>query len=81
MFDLISSFEHPRILKRFELSDRLLSGKRPKANRIELAGDTVLQQLLWGHVLADFTSIYVGILNNVDPGPVPLVTKLKQELT
>jgi glucose/mannose-6-phosphate isomerase len=80
IFDLISSFEHPRILKRFDLSDRLLSGKRPAAHRVELQGDTLLKQLLWGHLLADYTSIYVGILNNVDPGPVPLVTKLKQEL-
>jgi len=80
IFDLVSNHEHPRILKRFEISDRLLSGKRPKANTINLRGDSALQQLCWGHLLADFTSIYVGILNGVDPGPVPLVTKLKQEL-
>lgn len=80
IFDLISQFEHPRIKKRFEISDRLLSGQRPKANTIMVQGDSLLQQLLWANVLADFTSVYVGILNNVDPGPVPLITKLKQEL-
>jgi glucose/mannose-6-phosphate isomerase len=80
VFDLISNHEHDRILKRFETSDRLLSGQRPKATRVELPEGSVLQQLLWGHLLADFASIYVGILNNVDPGPVPLVTKLKEEL-
>lgn len=81
IFDLISNHEYDRILKRFEISDRLLSGQRPKATRVELPEGSVLQQLLWGHLLADFASIYVGILNNVDPGPVPLVTKLKEELT
>jgi glucose/mannose-6-phosphate isomerase len=81
IFDLVSNFEHPRILKRFELSDRLLSGLRPKAVRVDLKGESLLGQMLWAHVLADFTSIYVGILNGVDPGPVPLVTKLKQELS
>ncbi len=80
IFDLISRFEHPRILERFALSDRLLSGQRPAANTIELQGDSLLQQLLWANILADFTSIYVAILNNVDPGPVPLISKLKEEL-
>jgi len=78
VFDLISSFEHERILKRFEISDRLLSGKRPKAHRIELMGDTPLKQLLWACILADFASIYVAILNGVNPTPVELVEKLKK---
>ena len=80
VFDLISSFEHPRILKRFEISDRLLSGKRPKATRIEMVGDSPLRQLLWSCIFADFASIYVAILNGVDPTPVDLVEKLKLEL-
>jgi glucose/mannose-6-phosphate isomerase len=80
VFDLVSNLEHPQILKRFELSDRLLSGKRPKATSIQLAGETAIAQLLWGAILADFTSIYVAILNGVDPTPVDLVEKLKKEL-
>ncbi len=80
VFDLISNLEHPQILKRFEISDRLLSGKRPKANTVNLAGDTAIEQLLWGSILADFVSIYVAILNNVDPTPVALIEKLKKEL-
>lgn len=80
VFDLISHLEHPQILKRFEISDRLLSGKRPKALVVNIAGDTVIQQLLWGSILADFVSIYVAILNNVDPTLVGLIDKLKQEL-
>lgn len=80
VFDLISSFEHTQILKRFEVSDRLLSGKRPKATEVALGGDTLVAQLLWGCILADFTSIYVAILNGVDPTPVGLIEKLKNEL-
>lgn len=80
IFDLISNFEHPRILKRFEISDRLLSGKRPKANIVQLKGDTVLAQMLWASILADFVSIYVAVLNGVDPTPVDLIEKLKKEL-
>jgi glucose/mannose-6-phosphate isomerase len=80
IFDIISNLEHPQILKRFEVSDRLLSGMRPKATVINLAGDSAIQQLLWGSILADFVSIYVAILNNVDPTPVVLIEKLKKEL-
>lgn len=80
IFDLISSLEHPQILRRFEISDRLLSGKRPKSHVIHLKGESLLQQLLWGCILADFVSIYVAILNGVDPVPVDLIEKLKKEL-
>lgn len=81
VFDLISNLEHPQILKRFEISDRLLSGLRPKATVVHLAGQTAIEQLLWGSILADFVSIYVAILNGVDPTPVDLIEKLKKELS
>ena len=80
VFDLISSFEHPQILKRFEISDRLLSGMRPKAITVNLVGDSQLAQLLWASILADYVSIYVAILNGVDPSPVELIEKFKKEL-
>lgn len=80
VFDLISPQEHNQILRRFEISDRLLSGRRPKAETISLAGDSVLAQMLWGSILADFVSIYVAVLNGVDPTPVDLIEKLKKEL-
>ena len=54
---------------------------RPKAEVIELRGETLLQQLLWGLVLADIASIYTAVLNGVNPEPVALVEKLKKELT
>jgi glucose/mannose-6-phosphate isomerase len=80
VFDVVSRFEHPRILQRFEAGDRLLSGKRPKAHTIELRGDSVIAQMLWGCILADFASCYTAVLNGVDPTPVGLVEKLKQVL-
>lgn len=80
IFDLISNLEHSQILKRFEISDRLLSGRRPKATVITLKGSTLLEQLLWGSILADYVSIYVAILNGVDPTPVALIEQLKKEL-
>jgi glucose/mannose-6-phosphate isomerase len=80
VFDLVSSFEHERVLKRFEITDRLLSGKRPKSNVVNLEGETYIQQVVWGCVLADFVSIYLAILNGVNPTPVEIIEKLKEEL-
>lgn len=80
IFDLVSDKENPRILKRFELSDTLLSGRRPKAQVVHLAGDSIIKQMLWGCILADFVSIYVAIMNNVDPTQVDLIEKFKKEL-
>lgn len=80
VFDIISSLENTQILKRFNITDRLLSGMRPKSTVIGLRGNTLIKQLLWGSILADFTSIYLAILNNVDPTPVALIEKLKSEL-
>lgn len=80
VFDLVSELEHPRVLKRFSLSDKLLSGRRPKATVVPISGDTLVKQMLWGCILADFVSIYVGILNNVDPTQVDLIEKFKKEL-
>ncbi len=80
VFDLHSSFDDPRITRRFEISDRLLSGLRPKSIEIQLEGETMLEQFLWSNILADYVSAYLGILNGVDPAPVPLIEKLKAEL-
>lgn len=81
IYDIRSQFEDKRIAQRMALSDKLLSGRRPKATVITPEGDNLLKQLLWASVLADFVSIYLGILNNVDPGPVKLIEKFKQQLS
>jgi len=80
VFDLVSELENPRTLKRFSLSDKLLSGRRPKATVVPIEGDSLLKQMLWGSILADFVSIYVAILNGVDPTQVDLIEKFKKAL-
>jgi len=78
--EIRSSLEHPRVQKRFEVTERLLSGKRPAPLVITPQGDTVLKQILWASTFADFVSLYVALLNGLNPTPVALVEKLKQEL-
>jgi len=80
VIDLLSSFEHPRVLKRFEVTDRLLSGRRPAAHTVNALGETILQQLLWTIAFGDFTSLYTALLNGLNPTPVDLIEKFKKSL-
>lgn len=80
VFDLISKYENKRVLKRFGITDKLLSGRRPAAESIEAEGDSLLKNLLWLVMLGDFSSIYLALLNGLDPTPVDLIEKLKHEL-
>jgi len=79
--DLLSNFEHDRVQKRFELTDRLLSGMRPKASSVNAIGDSVLEQMLFLVIFGEFVSLYLALLNGVDPSPVTKVEKLKAELS
>ncbi len=80
VIDLRSNLEHPRVQKRFEVTERLLSGKRPAPHIVNAAGQTLLQQLIWTIALGDFTSLYVALLNGLDPTPVELIEKFKASL-
>ncbi len=78
--ELLSDLEHERVTKRFEVTNRLLSGKMPKAIEVQTEGSTKLEQMLWATMLGDFVSLYLALLNGVNPTPVALIEKLKKEL-
>jgi glucose/mannose-6-phosphate isomerase len=80
VIELQSDLDHPHVGRRFKISDELLAGHMPKPIIIKAKGETKLQQMLWMLLLGDFTSIYLGILNQVDPTGVDLIEKLKQDL-
>jgi glucose/mannose-6-phosphate isomerase len=80
---LLSSFDNDRIKKRFELSDKLLSGRWPSPEQVEAQGETPLQQLLWAVALGDFVSLYTAFLNGVNPieiGDKDIIEKFKKAL-
>ncbi len=80
VIDLRSNLEHPRIQKRFEVSERLLSGKRPAPIVVQVQGENLLQQLLWAITLGDFVTLYTALLNGLNPAPVELIEKFKKSL-
>ncbi len=83
IFYLLSSFDNSRIKKRFDLSEKLLSGMWPSPTRVEVQGTTKMEQLLWAVTLGDFVSIYTAILNNTSPidmGEDDIIERFKNEL-
>lgn len=78
--ELRSSLDNDRVQKRFEVTDKLLSGVMPPPIIVEAHGQTKLQQMLWTMLLGDFVSAYLAFLNQTDPIPVDLIEKLKKEL-
>jgi len=81
VIDLRSTFEHPRVQKRFEVSARLLSGMRPEPIVVNGEGESLLEQLLATIAFGDFVSIYLALLAGLNPTPVELIEKFKHELT
>lgn len=81
VIDLRSNLEHKQVQKRFEVTERLLSGKRPAPIVVETKGKTILEQLLYTVVLGDFVSIYTSLLNGLNPTPVDLIEKMKAQLS
>ncbi|MCA9346025.1 hypothetical protein KC960_00875 [Candidatus Saccharibacteria bacterium] len=83
IFYLLSSYDNDRIKKRFELSDKLLSGRWPSPHRIEVGGETRLEQLLWAVTLGDFVSVYTALINGTSPidmGDDDIIERFKNEL-
>lgn len=80
VIDIRSSFEHERVQRRFEVSERLLSGLRPAPIIVQAEGETLLEQMLWAINFGDFVTLYTALLNGLNPAPVDLVEKFKKEL-
>lgn len=80
VIDLRSNLEHPRVQKRFEVTERLLSGMRPAPHVVQAEGDTLAEQLFWLVTFGDFVSIYTALLSGINPAPVDLVEDFKKAL-
>ena len=78
--DLRSNLDNAQIQKRFEVSAKLLSGRRPEPIVVQAQGETQLEQLFWTIYLGDFVSLYLALLNGLNPSPVELIERLKKEL-
>lgn len=75
---LRSDDEFPRTRKRIELTKRFLSRKR--LMDVWIKGHTRLERICYALQLGDFVSIYLAVLNGIDPYPVDIIERLKEEM-
>ncbi|MCA9347799.1 bifunctional phosphoglucose/phosphomannose isomerase [Candidatus Saccharibacteria bacterium] len=80
IIQLVSHLEHERVQKRFEVSNKLLSGRWPHPLTVEIQGSDIFEQLLYAVALGDFVSLYLALLNGLNPTPVDLIEKFKTDL-
>jgi glucose/mannose-6-phosphate isomerase len=72
--------EPERIDLRFEITRKLIEDKLAEVVEVRGEGRSVLARLLSLIMLTQLAAIYVGFSNGVDPGPVHVLEKLKNEL-
>ena len=77
---LEDSDQHPRERERFELTAKLIEPHVARIVRFETEGETRTERMLQAVMLGDLVSLQVAAARGVDPSPVPVIEKLKDEL-
>jgi glucose/mannose-6-phosphate isomerase len=68
------------VRRRFELTAAELERAGAPALRVAARGDTRLERVLSLVLLGDLASVYLAVLDGVDPGPVDVLDRFKDEL-
>ncbi len=74
------SYEHLRLAKRFEFNETLVTSDEIGVIGVRAQGKTPLAQLFDLILLGDQTSLELAALHGQDPGPIDVLTELKQQL-
>lgn len=72
--------QHPRERQRFELTASLIASDAAHVARVETEGESRTERLLWAVMLGDLLSLHLAVRRGVDPTPVAVIEKLKDEL-
>src|SRR5438105_2572589 len=70
-------FEHPQVMRRFELVFRMVDEVVAGIVEVQARGEGQLAQLLDLMMVGDFVSLQLAINEGIDPGPVPALDEIK----
>jgi glucose/mannose-6-phosphate isomerase len=73
--------QHPRVKRRFELTAGAIEASGAVAVRVEAAGETSTERLLWAVMLGDLVSLAIAEARGVDPLPIEAIDRLKASLS
>lgn len=72
---------HPKVKARIKAVDNILSEKMDGTVKIESMAPNLLSRMFDILYLGDWVSFYLALLNDEDPTPIPLIMRLKDELS
>ncbi len=72
--------QHPRVRRRIELTAREVERAGAPSFRIRARGESRLERVLSLVLLGDLVSVYLAVLEGVDPTPVEPIERFKAEL-
>ena len=77
---LRDSEEHPQVTRRREVSAELAGQHGIGVTELAADGETALMRLAGLLQLIDYAAVYLGIAIGVDPGPVAVISELKERI-
>jgi glucose/mannose-6-phosphate isomerase len=78
--NLRHDFEHPQVMRRFELTEDLVLEVVAGIETLTAEGDSALAQLFDLVLQGDYVSLHLAAELDVDPGPIPVLEDLKRAL-
>ena len=72
--------QHPRVQRRIDLMAAEVERTGAPAIKLESRGESRLERVLSHVLLADMVSVYLAVLNGVDPTPVDAIDRFKASL-
>jgi glucose/mannose-6-phosphate isomerase len=77
---LEDSDQHPRVRERMELTCRVAEEAGMSTTRVTDTGENAVERVLSLVLLGDLVSVYLAVLEGVDPTPVRAIEALKEQL-
>lgn len=77
---LLDPDQHPRQRQRMELTARLIEPAAAGVELVEVEGESRTSRMLQAVMLGDLLSLQLAVRRGVDPSPVPVIERLKDEL-
>jgi glucose/mannose-6-phosphate isomerase len=81
LVELRHGFEHPRLRLRFEATREIIDECVHQVLEVVAEGEGRLGQLLDLMYMGDWTSCYLALQNDVDPGPIDAIFALKDRMS
>src|ERR1700742_3298948 len=72
--------QHPRVGRRFELTAKAIESNAAAVARVETAGETRIERLMWAVMVGGLVSLEIARQRGVDPLPVEAIERFKKEM-